>query len=226
MITRNALRAVALASSCLAPLAAFAQAPAPAGSQAPAIAIGGTPFSGEVGFGVMGVMGQNADQAGRYNGLNTTGVDVLGNFDLIGRDPWNSGGNPVLRLLRRQPGVPDRQQLRQRCWHGQRLRLQRQQWPVNEGRIGFGVGDQGTWGVNGFYQAITYTGNPIEFDLYGQRQPGLPEPWICGRSAGQRRKPPRQRGSLQHSCDHRSAVGGDRRLPARPDRHAARHRRR
>ena len=92
MITRNALRAVALASSCLAPLAAFAQAPAPAGSQAPVIAIGGTPFSGEVGFGVMGVMGQNADQAGRYNGLNTTGVDVLGNFDLIGRDPWNSGG--------------------------------------------------------------------------------------------------------------------------------------
>jgi outer membrane protein OmpA-like peptidoglycan-associated protein len=162
MITRNALRAVALASSCLAPLAAFAQAPASAGSQAPVIAIGGTPFSGEVGFGVMGVMGQNADQAGRYNGLNTTGVDVLGNFDLIGRDPWNSGGTRYYDFygdnLVFQTGNNFGSDVGTDSAFGSSV----SNGLINEGRIGFGVGDQGTWGVNGFYQAITYTGNPIE----------------------------------------------------------------
>jgi len=162
MITRNALRAIALASSCLAPLAAHAQAAAPAESQAPAISIGGTPFSGELGFGLMGVFGQNADQAGRYNGLNTTGIDVFGNFDLNGRDPWYSSGTRYYEFygdnLVYQTGnnfgsgvgndAPFSNDISNRLF--------------NEGSVGFSVGDQGTWGVNGYYNAITYTGNPIE----------------------------------------------------------------
>ena len=39
----------------------------------------------------MGVMGNNPDQAGRYNGFNTTGVDVIGEFDFTRRRP----GTPV-----------------------------------------------------------------------------------------------------------------------------------
>ena len=41
----------------------------------PRSTIGGMPFTGDIEFGLMGVMGKNANQAGRYNGFNTTGLD-------------------------------------------------------------------------------------------------------------------------------------------------------
>jgi hypothetical protein len=53
------------------------------------------PITGEVGIGVMGVMGQNADQAGRYNGLNTTGVDAIGNSTFAAA-PLELRRNPVI----------------------------------------------------------------------------------------------------------------------------------
>ena len=62
----------------------------------------------------MGVMGNNPDQAGRYNGLNTTGIDLVGEFRPIGAARWDSDGDPVLQLHRRQSGLPDRQRPRQR----------------------------------------------------------------------------------------------------------------
>ena len=112
MITRNALRAIALATTCLAPVAALAQASAPAAdapAAGPAIAIGGTPVTGDIQIGVWRVMGNNPDQSGRYNGLNTTGFDIFGQFDLSARAPWDSGGTRYYELRRRQSGLPDGQ---------------------------------------------------------------------------------------------------------------------
>jgi len=158
MITRHTLRAIALASSCLAPMAAFAQAPA--------IAIGGTPVTGEIGIGVMGVMGQNPDLAGRYTGLNTTGIDLLGDFDLNARDPWYSGGLRYYELngdnLVFQTG--------NRLGDGNGIGTPINQdnfgpgfsnGLVNAGSLGFKAGDQGIWAVNTYYNSITYTGNVI-----------------------------------------------------------------
>jgi hypothetical protein len=158
MITRNTLRAIAVAASCLAPMAALAQAPA--------IVIGGTPITGEVGLGVMGVMGQNPDLAGRYTGLNTTGIDLLGDFDFTGRDPWYSGGVRYYELngdnLVFQTG--------NRLGDGNGIGTPVNQNSfgsgfsngiVNAGSLGFRAGDQGIWGVNAYYNSITYTGNVI-----------------------------------------------------------------
>ena len=160
MITRNALRAIALASSCLAPMAALAQSPA--ASPAPAISIGGTPFSGELGFGVAGVFGQNAGQAGRYNGFNTTGVDVLGNFDLSGGDPWNSGGTRYYEFFGDNLVYQSGNNFGNGVGVDNNFSSDISNRLFNEGSVGFKAGDQGTWGVNGYYNAITYTGNPIE----------------------------------------------------------------
>jgi hypothetical protein len=178
MITRNALRAIALATTCLAPMAAFAQAPAPAEAPAP-LTIGGMPYSGEIEFGLMGVMGQNADQAGRYNGFNSTGLDLVGGFDVMGRDAWNSGGTRYFEF------------------NGSNLVLQTgsshfgtgiagdNNWSSgvtnnfsNEGSVGFRAGQQGTWSFGANFDSITYTGNVIDslYTVYGNQavlNPGL-----------------------------------------------------
>src|SRR5208282_362417 len=80
MVNRKTLKAIIVAAACLTPLAAFADDLGPNISE------------GEVGIGVMGVVGKNSDQAGRYNGLTTTGVDAVGEFDFRGGSPWDSGG--------------------------------------------------------------------------------------------------------------------------------------
>ena len=165
MITRNTLRAIALATSCLAPLAAFAQSgpAAPVSGAAPAISIGGTPFTGMAEFGLMGVAGTNPDQYGRYNGLNTTGLDVVGKFELNGGDPWDSGGiryyhiegdNLVFQTGNRLgSGVPA---------GGAGWTNSVTNSLVNNGFIGVQAGDQGVWGINGYFDSITYTGNVID----------------------------------------------------------------
>jgi len=164
MITRKALGAIALASTCLAPLAAFAQSAAPATG---GTVIGGTPFTGEIGIGVMGVMGSNADQAGRYSGVNTTGIDILGNFDLTGRAPWDSGGTRYYELIGNNlvfqtgnqlgtdkgAGTPSGEQYNSLIGSNQL---------VNAGSLGFNVGDQGTWEAGVDYHSITYTGRVID----------------------------------------------------------------
>jgi len=161
MITRNALRAIALATSCLAPLAALAQTAAPASPLAPDISIGGSPISGEVGFGLLGQLGRNPDEFGRYNGFNTNGLDVLGNFDLGGGSPWYSGDTRYYEFwgdnLNFQTGNRLGAGLTSDTFNSSVSNNL-----INEGSIGFKVGDQGTWGVTGYYNAITYTGNVID----------------------------------------------------------------
>lgn len=166
MITRNTLRAIALATSCLTPMAAFAQSAgsAPASTSAPAEnTIGGTPFTGTIEFGLMGVGGTNPDQYGRYNGYNTSGLDVGANFDIIGRDAWNSGGTRYFEIQgdnlifqtsnRLGSGVPN---------GGNGFTSSVDNSLANEGRLEFKAGDQGTWGVGGYFDSITYTGNVID----------------------------------------------------------------
>jgi hypothetical protein len=91
MITRNALRCVALATTCLAPLAARAAEPAPAPSAVvptPQLFPNFPATHGEIEVDLGGVMGNNANQAGRYTGLNSTGpIGGISEFDLNARAP-------------------------------------------------------------------------------------------------------------------------------------------
>jgi hypothetical protein len=155
MIVRNSLRAIALATTCLAPLAAAAQEAAPT--------IDSTPFTGFVGLGLIGVAGHNPDQAGRYDGLNTTGLDIaLGEFDLSGRAPWDSGrtryydfsGDNLIFQTGNHFGGGIGSDNSNASSTTNSL--------ANEGALGFKVGDQGTWGFGVDYEAITYTGNVID----------------------------------------------------------------
>ncbi len=155
MITRNALAAVALATTCLVPLAASAQ------DATPSTTIAGTPFTGEIGVGVMGVMGTNADQAGRYNGLNTTGIDILGDFDLTGRAPWNSGGTRYYELQGNNLVFQTGNNLGSGVGSDNNWASSTSNSLANAGSLGFNVGDQGTWEGGVHFNSITYTGNVI-----------------------------------------------------------------
>ncbi len=151
MITRNALRAIALATTCLAPMAAFAQAPAPAaGAHLPPLTIGGMPYSGEIGFGVQGVMGRTPTRPAAITASTPPASTCVGGFDLMGRDAWNSGGTRYFEF------------------NGSNLVFQTgnshfgtgiagdNNWSSgvtnnfsNEGSVGFRAGQQGTWGFWG-----------------------------------------------------------------------------
>jgi hypothetical protein len=174
-MNRNALTVIALATTCLSPLAAFAADPEPnagtptAGAATPAPGAGSVPlagvsFNGEIGLGVMGVMGRDADQAGRYSGLNTTGADGVAEFYLYGRSPWDSGqtqyyiltGDNLVyqggsNLGTGNTGASDNQ-----------FRSSINNNWLNSGTVRLDVGQQGTWAAGAYYDAITYTGNVID----------------------------------------------------------------
>ena len=105
MITRHALGAIAVATTCLWPFAAFAQAGPPAAAPAapaasnPGFPISCLPLTGEAGIGAGGVAGHNPYWGGRYTGLNPAGADFIGQFDLGCRDPWDSGGTGYFRVF-------------------------------------------------------------------------------------------------------------------------------
>lgn len=172
---RTALKVIALASTCLSPLAAFAEdtgtnaGTPPAGATAAAPAadpglLGTLPVNGEVGVGVMGVMGRDAGQAGRYSGINTTGADALGEFFLYGRSPWDSGGTFYYNLT----GDNLIFQSGQDFGTGNTSSSSRQfnssvnNTLTNSGAVSLHAGNQGTWEAGAYYDAITYTGNVID----------------------------------------------------------------
>ena len=166
MNTRNMLRALALATTCLAPMAAYADdfdvdATPPAAAQAQPGAGGG--FSGEVGLGLTDVSGKNPGLAGRYNGLNTNGVSVtLGEFDLRGRPAWDSGDTRYYELTGQNLNVQTGHSFGSGAGSGNSFAGGANNSIGNAGELGFKVGDQGTWGVGAYYDAITYTGNVID----------------------------------------------------------------
>lgn len=120
------------------------------------------PVTGDASLGLMGVMGRNPDQAGRYNGLNTTGIDLLGNFSLSGRDAWNSGGTRYFDLEGHNLTVQTGNQFGSGAGSGNGFANSTTNSIGNEASISFTTGNQGTWGVGAYYNAITYTGNVID----------------------------------------------------------------
>jgi MtrB/PioB family decaheme-associated outer membrane protein len=144
MLNRNTLKAVLVATTCLAPLAAFAEDGV--------VSSGGTRY--EVGIGVMGVVGKNPEQAGRYTGLNTTGVDLLGEFDVQKRPIWSSDGTWYYDasgdnlVFQTGSGLDN-------------FSSSTSNNVVNNGSVNLSFGKQGTFEGRIYYDAITYTGNVI-----------------------------------------------------------------
>ena len=102
MITRHALRAIAVAGTCFGSVAACAPAGSPAPAPAainPSFSISCLPLSGEAGIGAGGVAGHNPYWGGRYTGLNTAGANFIGQFDLGCRDPSGSGGTKYFQAF-------------------------------------------------------------------------------------------------------------------------------
>jgi hypothetical protein len=172
MTTRNTLRAIALATTCLVPLAVplaafaadddFSVTPS---APAPDVSIpqpNQAPFTGFIDLGLGGLAGRNAGQAGRYNGFNTTGFEALGAFDIGHRDFWNSGGTRYWDFsgsnLNFQTGDSFGSDL------GNRTKFPEQvtNYLANNGELALKAGDQGLWGMNIYYDAITYTGRVID----------------------------------------------------------------
>lgn len=181
MISRNGLMAIALGTTCLTPLAAFAQYAGPAATlPLPAQALPypnpnaapdpnaynffNLPFVGEFDLGVMGVFGRNPDQAGRYNGLNTSGPDVLGQFNIHGAAPWNSGSTKYFNFSGDNLVFQGGGSLGSGNNSSSESRFNSSisnQW-FNSGAVDLSFGEQGTWGLHLYYDSITRTGNTIQ----------------------------------------------------------------
>ena len=194
MITRNALSAIALAATCLTPLAAFADdfnlepvAPS-AEAGAPAAGLGGGPFHGDIQIDVGGVMGNNANQAGRYNGFNSTGpFGGIGQINLSDRPAWNSDDTRYYELNGNNLILQTSDHLGTGLNRDSAWAADTHNGLGNNASLGFKFGDQGTWGAQVYYDSITYTGNVID-SLYNVNgglatlNPGL-TPW-GGATAG------------------------------------------
>ncbi len=156
MITRHAFRAIALTSTCLAPLAAFAEDPS--------TPVAGTmPFHGDIQIDVGGLMGNNANQAGRYNGLNSTGVyGGIGEINLYGGGAWDSGDTNFYKLNGDDLIFHESDHLGTGLSSDNRWSTNIHNNLANEGSLEFRAGNQGTWEVGVTYDAITYTGNVID----------------------------------------------------------------
>jgi hypothetical protein len=124
-------------------------------------------FSGFAGFGLMGVFGHNPDQAGRYTGLNTSGLNVnITDFDVLGRSPWNSGETRYYELFGDNLMFQTGNNLAAGVSNESKFQSNLNNQLANAGSVGFRAGDQGTWGVGVNYEAIIYTGNVID-SIYG-----------------------------------------------------------
>ncbi len=162
MVNRSALKAIVMATTCLTPLAAFADELGPnVGTQ--------YDTGGEFGIGVMGVVGRNSDQAGRYNGLNTTGVDAIGEFNFHRSSPWDSGGAEYYNFSGDNLVLQSGSGLGSGVYNnfgysgnsGNSYYTPRNNL-FNDGEVNLNFGRQGTWEGGLYYDAITYTGNVID----------------------------------------------------------------
>jgi hypothetical protein len=164
MTTRNALRVFTVAATCLAPLIAFAEDP-PAAAQAdvsPPASIA-PPLHGDIQIDVGGVMGQNPNQAGRYTGLNTNGLDTsISEINLLGRAPWNSGDARFYELSGNNLTFQTGDHLGTGLDRDSNWASGVHNGLANNGSLEFKAGVQGAWQIGAYYDAITYTGNVID----------------------------------------------------------------
>jgi len=150
MVYRNTLKAIVLAGTCLAPLAAFADE------------AGGAPYSTEIEIGLMGVVGKNPDQAGRYDGLTTKGVDALGQFDFHARPLWNPDGTWYFDATGENLVFQTGTDLGSGVGSDSTYTSSTSNNLINSGEVNFNFGKQGTWEAATYYDAISYTGNVID----------------------------------------------------------------
>jgi MtrB/PioB family decaheme-associated outer membrane protein len=169
MLGKLTFRAMLLSGVCLAPLAAMG---ADLGA-APAAPAGAAPMTSdnEIDLGLGGVWGKNTGQYGRYNGFTEQGVDGLFGFSSTTRDAWDSGGTRYYIFSGSDINFQFGDDLgTARGGAGGQInnfsdsRYSRQ--TANDlgpnASAGFKVGDQGHWGIIGYYDAISYTGNIID----------------------------------------------------------------
>jgi MtrB/PioB family decaheme-associated outer membrane protein len=140
MVYRNTLKAAIVATACLASLDAFAD---------------DIQYDNEVAFGVMGLWGTNPNQAGRYNGLNTNGADLVGQFACRRRPSGDSGDTGYFDatgdnlIFQTGGGLAN-------------YTSDTSNNLANNGSLNLNFGKQGTWEGGLSYDAITYTGNVID----------------------------------------------------------------
>ena len=148
MLVRNSFRFMLLAGVCLAPVAlAFAADDtgfdlpdaAPAAQDAkPAADSGAEDLRNEATFGVRG-QSRNSAAYGRYNGNSGGGVDGVFGLKIRERDPWNEGGTNYLQFTVRDLSVGTGE-----------LNISPETTAILK------MGQQGTWGVNFNYDAMTF----------------------------------------------------------------------
>ncbi len=173
MITRNALRCVALATTCLAPLAARADDAAAVPAPMPQLFPNFPATHGEIEVDLGGVMGQNANQAGRYTGLNSTGpIGGISEFELYARAPWNSGDVRFFELDGHNLIFQSSDHLGTGLAGDHNWSSSVGNDLANNGSLEFKAGDQGIWQFGITYDAITYTGNVIDLAVQRHRQHG------------------------------------------------------
>lgn len=148
MTRKLAITAAALSSVCLLPLAAYAADATPTTQT-------------EISIGMQTVTGKNTGQYGRYNGFTTNGADLLFGFDYNRRDAWDSGQASYFDAtgtnLDFQTAGQTAPNFRDSAFN---TLTSNNLGPEADVEVSFG--EQGKWGVNAGYDAITYTGNIID----------------------------------------------------------------
>jgi hypothetical protein len=155
MKRKLAITAAALASVLLLPIAAAAAD----GATDNATAVPDT--VSEISIGMQAVGGANTGLYGRYNGFTTQGLDALVDFTDQKRDAWDSGGAFYFNFsgsdLDFQTGSHFSKNFSDSSFTSD---TSANLGP--EAEIDLSFGEQGKWGVNLGYDAITYTGNIID----------------------------------------------------------------
>ena len=126
------------------------------------------------------MFGKNTGQYGRYNGFTEEGLDAAGGFSSVTRAAWDSSGTSYYEFggsnLNYQFGdhlgtavCPTVEPATYPVVNERNQQLQRPQLlskTANDlgpnAALNFSIGDQGHWGLTGYYDAISYTGNIID----------------------------------------------------------------
>ncbi len=174
MTQKFAFRAMLLSGVCLLPLSAVG-ADLPTHKEAAPTAESFT--ENEVDFGVLGLWGTNTGQYGRYNGFTEQGFDALFGFSSVTLPVWDSSGTMYWEFtgdninfqfgddLGRAP-YPCRTPLGGQCQTNSFKDSSYSGDTWNdigpEAALNFAWGNQGQWGIDAWYNAISYTGNIID----------------------------------------------------------------
>ncbi len=153
MIVRNSFGVSLLATVCLTPL--FALAANAQDADTP------VQYDNQIGIFIQGVTGTNTNQYGRYNGFTTKGVDVLAEFDLHGSQKWDSGETRYWEFSGSGLNFQSGYKLTNGFEDHSYTNGTNNNWGP-DASIEFRIGDQGSWGIDAYYNAISYTGNIIQ----------------------------------------------------------------